>query len=665
MFKLNWQFLIGSILIFSCTKEEKFEFPIVQTGEVTQVNDSSVVFYGKVLSKISGNEMDHGFVWDTDSLPTLETGYHKSLGTVDGALFSSEINSYFIDRQKYFVRAYLVTSEMLVYGRSVAFISKGGGNMQAYDFYPKTGGWGDTISIKHKNIWYKKGETKVFFGESLADVVSSQDSVLKVLVPTSLGQPLSHLKIIVSDAQFSLQGQFSLLTMAINDFAPKLVNFRDVITIHGQNLNPEKEFNSVFLNGEEAEIISCTQETIQVLVTDNIKNSNNPPSVKIVSCGLQCSSNTPLMIRIPVINSFTPGEADRRDNLTITGQYFNPTPDQNKVFIGTVQAKILSATTTEIVTNIPNGVIHGENKLIVEVADSATEAPNPIFIYEPWKRLNDFPGGYKYNGWSFVVNDVAYIGGGQIGWAEWGKDLWEYNQGSDSWIKKKPKLVGVILGFTYENDIYLTEYNQIYRYNATADLRELISTNEALGNTSLTMVFMKGDVAYFICNNYGDADLWEYSFTGNNWSGPKRLSFSTFGTFGFINGDDVFYISTIGNSENKLLKFDYNTKDFKAILDLSNNNYLKYVFEASAFSIDNYSYIIDGHNKYTTSYFNRMIRYDKISNTYVELLAPPFTARTGSVGFAIGRKGYFGLGSDYDTNLTEFWEFDPDKMKPE
>jgi hypothetical protein len=88
------------------------------------------------------------------------------------------------------------------------------------------------------------------------------------------------------------------------------------------------------------------------------------------------------------------------------------------------------------------------------------------------------------------------------------------------------------------------------------------------------------------------------------------------------------------------------------------------VMKASVFSIDNYSYIIDGHHMNTASKFNRLVRYDKLSNNYIELLKPPFEARTDGIGFSIGRKGYCGLGHN-EGRFSDLWEFDPDKMKPE
>ncbi len=663
MFKTICPFIIGGILLFSCKKEEEIlEFPIVQTGAVTQVNDSSVVFHAKIMSRLSGNETDHGFVWDIDSLATIETAYSKSLGPVNNALFSADIGSYFVDGQKYFVRAYVITSEMVAYGRAVSFTSKGGGTIEAQDFYPKTAGWGDTISIKHKNISYKKGETKVFFNAFSANIIDAQDSIIQVVVPATLNQSLTQIKITVGNAQFLLQGQFELLPMIINDFEPKLVTFRDVITIHGQHFNPVERYSTIYLNGVEADVVSCGQNTIKVTVPDQIKNTDQTPSLRIKTYDRECSSTAPLIIHAAEIIDFSPDQVDRRYRLTITGQYFNPTANKNKVFIGNVQAKVLSATATEIVSNIPNGVIHGENKLIVEVADTATEASNRVFVYEPWKKLKNFPGKGRTKAFSYATNTSAYVGGGENSYGEVSNELWEYHPDTDTWTKKSLSVSTNMMGFTYQNIIYHMDGNQLYLYNPMNDTRELVSVCNGISNPVFKMGFIKDDIAYFINSSFRSSDLWKYNFTNNEWSEEaKKLSVYSNGSAGIINGEDVFYLSLLSPLGNKISKFDFVTENFVDHLALSKSDYLRNVFDPATFSIDNYSYIIDGHDMYSNSLYNRMIRYDQLTNTYNEFVAPPFSARTGFIGFSIGKKGYCGLGG-YNN---DFWEFDPEKMKPE
>lgn len=662
MFKTICPFIIGGILIFSCTREEEvLEFPIVQTGAVTQVNDSSVVFQAKIMTRLSGNETDHGFVWDTDSLATLQTAYFKSLGPVNTALFSADIGSYFVDGQKYFVRAYLVSSGMVVYGRSVPFISKGGGTMEAHDFYPKAAGWADTISITHKNISYKKGETKVFFNAVQGNIIRVKDSIIQVVVPTMLSQSPTQIKITVGKAQFILPGQFKLLPMVIDDFEPKLVTFGDVITIHGQNFNPVGGNNTIYVNGEKVEIVSCKQDAFKVIVPNQINNTDQTPSIKIVAWGRECTSTTPLIIRAAEISSFSPDQVDRGDHITIIGQYFNPITILNKVFLGNVQAKVLFASTTEIVTNIPSGVIHGENKLIVEVADTATEASNRIFIYEPWKKIKNFPGTSRIKAFSFATNTNAYVGGGKTYSGAASNELWEYNPNSDTWTKKSISVSTNLRGFTYQNQIYHMDGNQLYLYNAINDTRELVSVCNGLSNPVLKMVFVKDDIAYFLNTSNNSSDLWKYNFISNEWSEEaKKLSVYSEGAAGFIIGEDVYYLSLLSPLGNKITKFDFVSENFLDHLSLSEGQYLRYVLDPATFSVDNYSYIIDGHDIYTKSSYNKMLRYDPSTNTYMELTPPPFTPRTGFVGFSIGKKGYCGLGG----NNTDFWEFDPDKRKP-
>lgn len=56
---------------------------------------------------------------------------------------------------------------------------------------------------------------------------------------------------------------------------------------------------------------------------------------------------------------------------------------------------------------------------------------------------------------------------------------------------------------------------------------------------------------------------------------------------------------------------------------------------------------------------NDFWQFDAALNTWVQKTDFPGTARSGAVGFAIGNKGYVGLGTDGVNRLKDFWEFDP------
>jgi gliding motility-associated-like protein len=61
----------------------------------------------------------------------------------------------------------------------------------------------------------------------------------------------------------------------------------------------------------------------------------------------------------PVITSFTPASAIPGSTLTITGTGFDPTPANNTIFFGAIQATVSSASATQLQVTVPTGARYG------------------------------------------------------------------------------------------------------------------------------------------------------------------------------------------------------------------------------------------------------------------------------------------------------------------
>ena len=167
-------------------------------------------------------------------------------------------------------------------------------------------------------------------------------------------------------------------------------------------------------------------------------------------------------------------------------------------------------------------------------------------------------------------------------------------------------------------------------------------------------------------------DFWEYDPSSNIWTqktdfeGGERES-----AVGFSIGDKG-YIGTGLNYDGSLLKrSEY--KDFWEY-DPASNSWTKKAdfpggvrFDAVGFSIGNKGYFGMGSD-------NGMIgerdktdfwEYDPVSDSWTKKADFPGGKRSGVVGFSIGNKGYIGTGVRWDqSNLSndykqDFWEYDP------
>lgn len=667
MNKLSWHLcFIWLIIFYSCEKKENnIEALTVETMDVALNDNSGVLFEGKILSGYTGYETNCGFVWDIENDPRRESGYYTTISEVNDEVFSEKVTSSLLKGQKYYMRAYVSNKNTIVYGNTVSFLSLCNSTFEILDYFPKEAAWGDTITIKHNNINFKKDNFSVFLGTKNCVNISSNDTIIKCLVPSDLYENQSLLSISFSGTNYFSNERFELLPMSINSFSPQNVTFRDTVFISGLNLNPSVYSNTVYLNNTEAKVVFCSKNLIKVLVPDLMINTTDYHSVKIEVDNFQCISDDELVLKSPIIKSISPTEVDRNDILTIQGENFNPKMELNTVHIGDIEATIISANLNEIKTNIPLGLTHGSKTIGVEVAEMTATFSDPLYIYEAWSRLNDFPGDGRANAFGFSFGNYAYAGGGFTEVYYSNKDCWKYNPIDDSWKEKANIEDSYRLGFTYDNEFYLIENSSLYRYNDDDDTKKFVSKCENIDGASFQFVFVHNEIAYLIDNNHQKADLWTYSFTNNIWSTEaKRLSINPHGGNGFVINNEAFYKSSDNQGNTSLYKFDFNSESFEQVLDLTNNDYLNNSYTVSVFVIGKYAYIMGGHNKYNSSPYSNMVRYNSEFNNFEDLPDLPIIKRTQATAFSINNIGYYGLGQISGDKQVDMWLFNPQKLKP-
>ena len=69
----------------------------------------------------------------------------------------------------------------------------------------------------------------------------------------------------------------------------------------------------------------------------------------------------------PIISSFSPVSGSEGTSITISGSNFGSTINSNTITIGGANAVMVSATSTQLVFNIPAGVFPGDYRISVKV----------------------------------------------------------------------------------------------------------------------------------------------------------------------------------------------------------------------------------------------------------------------------------------------------------
>jgi hypothetical protein len=131
---------LGILLFFSCDKESEFEYPLVLTGEVINLTDTSATFTGKITHQGSKPIIESGVIWGLHNNP--DDGIKiRNEGIPNGA-FELQTNYRLLPGKTYYMRAYALTGSSVTYGRTVAF--------QSPDGPIDMGQW--TVLSRHENM---------------------------------------------------------------------------------------------------------------------------------------------------------------------------------------------------------------------------------------------------------------------------------------------------------------------------------------------------------------------------------------------------------------------------------------------------------------------------------------------------------------------------------
>lgn len=182
--RLNVLFL-AFILLVSCQDAEiaPKEYPFVLMEEVS-ASESGAKFYANVKSLGKEKTLSHGFVWGSEPNLNIDTDDFKDVSSeFKIGQFELEINSGLAKGQIYYVRPFIRTESLLVYGSELSFVSEGSKPPVIHDFHPKFGSEGTNIEISGVNFGYSVKSNTVLFGQHVAKVDSATDTKIYVKVP--------------------------------------------------------------------------------------------------------------------------------------------------------------------------------------------------------------------------------------------------------------------------------------------------------------------------------------------------------------------------------------------------------------------------------------------------------------------------------------------------
>lgn len=119
--KRYFWFFVFTVFLFSCNKGNEYDYPLVFTGDVVDVSDTSATFTAKISNTGVFPILESGFMWSLFKEDTIGIKV-MTAGVVDG-YYKLQTNLKLLPGKKYYVRAYVKTVYSTTYGKEVTFNS--------------------------------------------------------------------------------------------------------------------------------------------------------------------------------------------------------------------------------------------------------------------------------------------------------------------------------------------------------------------------------------------------------------------------------------------------------------------------------------------------------------------------------------------------------------
>ncbi len=233
-----------------------------------------------------------------------------------------------------------------------------------------------------------------------------------------------------------------------------------------------------------------------------------------------------------------------------------------------------------------------------------------------WQQMNDFPSIMHWSSGSMILDDIPYI----VVNDEYFTYLFKYDVNTDSWNS--------VYAFPIESPkdgptFSLNGKGYINYYNGSQNTLELHEYNPATNE----MIQKTG--AYF-----------------PSWFGPSGYSATAFS----ING--IGYLMTTG-VEDPFQAYDSGTDTWSVKNPIPNDNIMK---DVTSFSIGDKGYILYGQNEAGVEIYD-LWQYDPTIEQWTQKAsAPPTSSTMRKKVFVIGDVAYVGMGSIEE--FATFWRYD-------
>jgi N-acetylneuraminic acid mutarotase len=554
------------LCFLSCSNDKEFGYPLIQTGEVTDIDNTGATFHARIIDLSKEDISEYGFVWGMEEMPDINSSQVKLSAGPESGTFSVRITNDLISSKVYFVRAFARNKIYITYGKQVSFKSKGSLPPVIYDFFPKEGSGGTQVIITGNYFSGSVHASKVTFGNAEVRIDSAQIDKMVVTLPADIAVS-GVVNISVSTAYHTVisDSTFHLLGCTIYDIDPRKIIGGDKILVFAKDYDNNLAGNVLKIGGLECDILKIEHDTITAYVPYNARVGYN--DISLAANGKTCYSNEMVNIKYPwdkVVNNMT----FIREGLVgfSIGNFGFCGLGLDGVYLSDcyqdLQKWSLLQNSWTKCNDFPGGPRRdaagfsiGEKGYVGLGQYNYTKQVfyKTLYAYDPnsdeWTKKADFPGDERMSVFCLEIGEKAYIGmGGNFGTDY--KDFWEYDPKTDIWTRKadfpSPEGYGVIgfairgkgyIGFGF-NDPTFNSKRDFWEYNAQSDTWKRLADFPGTPR-GWAKGFSLGTKGYVGMGFSGyetsgaSSDFWLYDSENDKWSRIADVPYA--GRFGYTN----------------------------------------------------------------------------------------------------------------------------------
>lgn len=425
--------------MFNCKDTIERPFPKVTTLPVSEVNATGATFIGTVENKTSEVE-DYGFVWYRESqqpflIPPRNAGRISLINRPISNRFETRVEAGLANNALYYVRAFVKSNGITVYGEEVVFKAEGSKEIANLTASPSVVVPGDTMTISGEQLGgFDVSQYQLEWGGPTFYPISVAQNELKVIVPFSISIFQNITLTLPTGKAYSINAP-EIIQPEIVSVTPDAIGIGDTVTIRGSGFSRILNWNEITLNGVDNNRILSGSSDKLIFISEGYQLFW--PPVLTVKNGIRESEDFLAKRKPPEIIDFFPKQGYTGDTVTIIGNHFPIWDDPSLQFVhigNQVVYQAMRINSHEIKFIVPDfeKADEGYSGHITIPGPSGVVASEKQFTYfqKDWKKLALLPGDIKEQPRGFVLNDEVYYFNFYRQ-----REIFKFNLDTEQWIQ--------------------------------------------------------------------------------------------------------------------------------------------------------------------------------------------------------------------------------------